>query len=120
MKKPSKCASVRGMEGVLSLVAKTFLKNDPYAVLMVCKAGTVNAKIRQFIDLSKYEAIFFVVMRECRGGPVWPPFFSINDLHIIISANTHRKRADTQVCPYRIVVTNSSKSVRISIYKILG
>ena len=46
MKKPSKCASVRGMEGVLSLVAKTLLKNDPIAVLMVCKTGTVDAKVR--------------------------------------------------------------------------
>ena len=55
MKKPSKCASVRGMEGVLSLGAKTFLKNDPIAVLMVCKTGTVDAKVRQFIDLPKSE-----------------------------------------------------------------
>ena len=60
MKKPSKCASVRGMEGVLSLVVKTFLKNDPTAVLRVCKTGTVDAKIRQFSNLPKSEAIFFV------------------------------------------------------------
>jgi len=60
MKKPSKCASVRGMEGVLSLVVKTFFLNDPIAVLMLCKTGTVDAKMRQFLDLPKSEAIFFV------------------------------------------------------------
>ena len=58
MKKPSKCASVRGMEGVLSLVAKTFLKNDLYAVLRICKTGTVDAKIRQFRDLPKNKQYF--------------------------------------------------------------
>jgi len=39
------------------------LKNDPLAVLMVCKAGTVDAKIRLFIVLSKFKALFFVLKR---------------------------------------------------------
>jgi hypothetical protein len=44
-KRPPKCASERGKGGVLSLVSGTTLENDPSAVLMVCKAGTVGTKL---------------------------------------------------------------------------
>jgi hypothetical protein len=58
IKKPSKCASMRGMEGVLFIVIRTFLKNDPNAVLKGCKTGTVDAKVSAFFEIAKKLIIF--------------------------------------------------------------
>jgi hypothetical protein len=44
-KKPPKCASKRGMEGVLSLVLKTFFKIDPKIIIKTFRFGSGNAKV---------------------------------------------------------------------------
>jgi hypothetical protein len=39
-------------------LAYLYKKNDPPAVLMVCKTGTVNANIRQMFDFAKNLSVF--------------------------------------------------------------
>jgi hypothetical protein len=59
-KKPLKCASKRGMRGVLSLVHKR-QKNDSKAVLMVCKTSTVSANIHALFLIYKLFNIFHFI-----------------------------------------------------------
>lgn len=56
MKRPPKCASKRGKGGVLLkfVIAK---ENDPLAVLMGCKTGTVGAKVKIFFIFLKKNSI---------------------------------------------------------------
>lgn len=48
------------MGGVLFFVSRTFEENDPHAVLMVCKTGTVGANIIQLFNCALDFVVFII------------------------------------------------------------
>jgi hypothetical protein len=68
-KKPPKCASKRGMEGVLSLVLRTFFKIDPEIIIKIFRFGSGNAKVQQFFtNGTPYSRFFLFLMDEIHAS----------------------------------------------------